>query len=488
VERLPFDPAKMKPAPPPTKPAGDAALTVSQLAARIDGVLRTLPSGVRVTGEVSGFRDRTHWYFDLKDADAVVNCVMFASAARRAGFTPANGQAVVVKGRVEFYAKGGKVSFLVDSMQPVGEGALDAAFRKLCEDLRGRGWFDIERKRPLPMFPRRVAVVTSRTGAALQDVLVTMKRRCPAVDVLVVDVRVQGDGAAAEVAEAIRVLNAKAAAWAIDAILVTRGGGSKEDLWAFNELAVAEAIVHSRVPVVAAIGHETDTTIAELVADERCATPTQAAMRLTPDRAALQRQLAAMLNRLSSGMERMCRDGGHEAAHEAMRLQRGVERRIRAASDELTLARRRLDRLHPRVRHADTVARLATLAARLGDVVRTRLARDDVEPMAQRLSRAMVIALARGGERVHVAARQLEAVSPTRVLERGFSLTTDARGAAIRDGAALRAGDELVTTFARGTVKSMVVGDSAKRDKPRVTVNLKPAGEKRDGRTQMGLF
>ncbi|NUQ51244.1 MAG: exodeoxyribonuclease VII large subunit [Phycisphaerales bacterium] len=222
MERLPFDPSKMsgaadKPkassaakraeANAEAKPddhaaassARDGTLTVTQLAGAIDSALKSgVPARVRVIGEVSGFRDRTHWYFDLKDANAVVSCVVFQFAARKVGFTPENGREVVVSGRIDFYAKAGKVSLIADKVEPIGAGALELAYRALVEELRGLGWFDVARKRRVPSFPRKIAVVTSRTAAALQDVLVTMKQRCPAVGVLLADVRVQGDGAAAE--------------------------------------------------------------------------------------------------------------------------------------------------------------------------------------------------------------------------------------------------------------------------------------------------
>src|SRR5256885_8286221 len=179
TDRLPFDPAKMAAK---ARPA-DTPLTVSQLAARIGGTLASgFPLSLRVIGQISGFHDRTHWYFDLKDQAALVNCVMFSSAARKVRFTPQNGHEVVVTGRVSFYDKSGKVSLLVEKIEPVGAGALELAFRALCDELRKLGWFDQARKRPIPTCPRRVAVVTSRTGAALQDVLDTMRRRCAATD------------------------------------------------------------------------------------------------------------------------------------------------------------------------------------------------------------------------------------------------------------------------------------------------------------------
>ncbi len=293
--RLPFDPGKMTNAAPDDGRGGDGVVRVGELCRMIGGALRKgLPARVRVVGEVSGCRERTHWYFDLKDEEAVISCVMFAPQARRGGTGALleNGRQVVVTGRVDFFDKQGRTQVYAEAVEPVGEGPLEAKFRALVAELRGLGWFDPARKRALPTFPRRIAVVTSRTGAALQDVLVMAGRRCAAVEIAVVDARVQGDGAAGEVSRAIAWLSREHERLGIDAVLVTRGGGSMEDLWAFNERVVAEAILKCAVPVVAAIGHETDVTIAELVADERCATPTQAAMRLTPDRAALAEQIA----------------------------------------------------------------------------------------------------------------------------------------------------------------------------------------------------
>lgn len=437
-----------------------APLTVSQLAARIDGALKErFSTSVRFVGEVSGFRDRTHWYFDLKDASAVVNCVVFQSVAKRLGFVPQNGQQVLAGGRVEFYAAGGKVSVILDRLEPIGAGALELAYRALVEELRGLGWFAPERKRPLPVFPRRIAVVTSRTGAALQDVLVTMKKRCPAVDVLVVDCRVQGAAAAPEVAEAVRYLSEHAAELGIDAVLVTRGGGSMEDLWAFNDRSVAEAIVNCMVPVVAAIGHETDTTIAELAADERCATPTQAAMRLTPDAAGLQRQIDSIAGRLHVLLSRelsVMRRRLEAAAQrpmftDAARVLTGpftaleaLERRLGSASRHRVLdLRARLERLGASLeRHRPGMVQ-ARLAARLG------AAEASLHHAAASLVRERR-ALADSLE------RQLSAVGPMQVLERGFSITLNAQGGVVRGPADVRDGEVIETRLAGGRLRSVV--------------------------------
>ena len=274
--RLPFDPSRLpsRARAEPEKAAGDDAMSVSQLAKRIGAAIASGVGGtVIVRGEVSGVRQRTHWYFTLKDDSAAVSALLFASTARRIGREPEDGTEVLVHGRVDYYEPSGRVTLMVDRFEPIGRGELEAELRRRVDELRTRGWLEPEARRPLPVFPRRIAVVTSRSGAALQDVIDTARRRCPAVELILFDVLTQGARAAPSVAQAINGLSAHASRLGIDAVLLTRGGGSLEDLWAFNEMVVADAVHGSSVPVVAAIGHETDVTIAELVADARAATP-----------------------------------------------------------------------------------------------------------------------------------------------------------------------------------------------------------------------
>lgn len=444
----------------PATDAGDAPLTVTQLAARIDGTLKAgMPQAVRFTGEVSGFRNSDHWYLTIKDAGASVNCVVWRSLKSKLKFTPANGQQVLAKGRVEFYPPQGRVSIVLDSLEPVGAGALDLAFRALCDELRALGWFAEERKRPLPAFPSKIAVVTSQNAAALQDVLVTMRKRCPAVGLMLAYSRVQGQGAAEEVAAAIREVGGRAEELGVEALLVTRGGGSMEDLWTFNERIVAQAIVECPIPVVAAIGHETDTTIAELVADLRAATPTQAAMRLTPDAAALTQQVHSVGGRLSMLMRqgldtrrrlldavasRPVLSSPHRAleAYE-LSIDRGSERLVAAVRSSLDQRRVVLDRLALRLERCRPGQQVAARAARVATI--------DV-----RLRGAMSHRLARLRASVEATARQLEAVSPLRVLERGYSVTTTADGRLVRSGADAPPGTELITRAADGTIRSRV--------------------------------
>lgn len=487
-----FDPEKMSGPPTASKGRDDGPMTVSAAAALIAGVLdRNLPSRLRIVGEISGFNDRTHWYFRLKDENAVLDCVMFQSAGRRTGFRPADGMKVILTGRVEFYAKQGRTQFYAEAMEPVGAGALEQRFRALCAELKGLGWFDVERKRRLPLFPRRVAVVTSRTGAALQDVLATARRRCPAVAIALVDVRVQGDGAAEEIAGAIRWLSAERAALGIDAILVTRGGGSIEDLWAFNERVVAEAIVGASLPVVAAIGHETDTTIAELVADVRAATPTQAAMLLIPDRAALAEEVEQKSRRLWLLLSRRIEQWGERLRGLLRRAviadPRGLldrpgrhaaelERRLaHAAGARVSSARVRLERLTARLAQARPAAMVAARRAR-------------TEGVALRLDRAMALGLERGRTRIDALERELVISGPARVLARGYSITTTEDGRVVRRRGDAAPGATITTRVADGTFRSVVEGAGEPAGVAGHDVPRRRKVMSRDGSEQMGLF
>ncbi len=459
TDRLPFDPDKMAAARGrPATPVSNAPMTVSQLAGRIgESLAAGFPVSVRVIGEVSGFRDRTHWYFDLKDAGAVASCVMFASAARKLRFTPANGQEVVITGRPDFYAKAGKVSVIVERLEPVGAGALELAYRALCAELKALGWFEQGRKRPIPAWPRRVAIVTSRTGAALQDVLDTMRRRFPAMPVSLVDVRVQGDGAARDVADAIHWLGRERAKIGVDVILITRGGGSMEDLWAFNERIVAEAVVQSPIPVVAAIGHETDTTIAELVADLRCSTPTQAAMRLTPDREALSEQLDSLGLRLLGAVRRET-DRSASLASLARHLRLAAHGSVRSSAHQLERLSGRLEAHRPAALQARRAAVLEGARSRLGAAIRRRLASVRLDELASGLSRAWAAAAQRKGTQLAALERQLSAVGPMSVLRRGFSYTSLEDGRLLKTPGDVVAGDRLRTRLADGEVRSVVEG------------------------------
>lgn len=451
-------------------------LTVSQLAAIIERALRdALPTGLKVVGEISQFRERTHWYFDLKDADALVSCVMFASAARKAGFMPEPGQQVLVTGRVDFYAKQGRTTFMVDRIEPIGVGALELAFKRLCDELRGLGYFDDERKRPLPMLPRRVGVVTSRTGAALQDVLDTLSRRCPAIEVAILDTRVQGDGAAAEIARTIRAAGRAHRTLGLDVLLVTRGGGSREDLWCFNERVVADAILHAEIPVVAAIGHETDTTIAELVADVRGATPTQAAMRIAPDSAALLRQLDAHAARLRTHAVRQIKLDASRLAELRAGLKSASRSALSHAHARWSGAVNALERHRPVAVYAQREANLRRVAGLLASTAAARVRQIDLASVEARLQEAMRRRLARSDERTATLERGLELVGPVSVMSRGYSVTLNAQGKAVRSVADVSTGDTIITRVIDGGFASVVGEQAAGRGSTGQAVPALPA-------------
>jgi exodeoxyribonuclease VII large subunit len=487
-----FDPSKMaaRPRDPEPSKAIDAPLRVRELAALVEGAIRRgVASPLRVVGEVSDLRERTHLYFDLKDGEAVIACVLFANVVRKHRVVLRDGLEVVVTGSLEFYAKAGKLSLIGTSAQPVGAGALDLAFRQLCEELRALGWFDEVRKRPLPTFPRRVAVITSRSSAALQDVLDTMRRRCPAVEVALVDARVQGETAAAELRAKLVALSRRHRELGIDAVIITRGGGSAEDLWAFNDRGLAEAILKCPVPVVAAIGHETDTTIAELVADVRAATPTQAAMRLTPDGDTLLEQVDIAHARMRGALLRRTADA--RRAVEALGRRRPMadprcitadaRARMERSSDRLA------DRVRARVHHA--ALRLERLSARLdAHKPAAELSRraQRLDHAGERLARAMRLRMESGAWRIESHERQLRAVGPQAVLARGYSYTTLADGRLVRSASAVSAGDELVTTLADGRVRSTVGGAPPARPTPKTPPPPRRAAK--DDPPQLGLF
>lgn len=415
----------------------------------------------RVVGEIANLSRKGHWYFSIKDARAVLPCVMWQSDAARVAFTPKEGDAVVVTGKIGHYAPHGRTQLYATKIEPQGVGALELEFQRLVKELREKGYFAEERKKPLPPHPRRVAVVTSRTGAALQDVLKTARERRAGVEFLVVDVRVQGEGAADEVARALRALDRRAEELAIDAVIVTRGGGSREDLWAFNERVVAEAAHALRVPLVAAIGHEVDTSVVELVADRRASTPTQAVMLLLPDTSALVERT-----------ERAARDL-RNAARWSLQARRDaiarLDRRHAQASPAVRVARIRAEvarggmllREALRTRLHESRGRVAALEARLAaqaPAARAALARAAVAGLGPRLARAMQGRLASARtELVHLE-RRLRSAGPEETLARGYAIVTTAGGGIVRSVADARPGERVAIVVADGSVDARVEG------------------------------
>lgn len=438
--------------------AGEGVLTVSALTARIQRLFAREFDDVRVAGEISGFKvwSSGHAYFTLKDAGAQLRCVLFRGAMRYMKFRPADGLAVVARGSVEVRAERGEYQLIVSGLEPQGYGALQLAFEQLKQRLAAEGLFDEARKRPLPRFPRRVGIVTSPKGAVIRDMLSVLRRRWPGVHVRLYPAQVQGEGAAEEVCRGIGYFSSSG--WA-DVLIVGRGGGSLEDLWTFNEESVARAIADCAVPVVSAVGHETDFTIADFVADLRAPTPSAAAELIVPDRREIIERVAAAAHRLERGMRfrlalarQRLRERGVERA--ATLLQRRVGRetqRLDEASYALRNAvRRRLDErartlasFHQRLREQNPRLRLARAAARLA---RWRDAAASV--MRRRFAAA--------GRRIESSRAQLEALSPLRVLERGYAIVKTAEGAVLRRSADTRRGDALSVRLHEGRLKARV--------------------------------
>lgn len=501
MERLPFDPQRAVGPEPPGSPARREArdrrnqdadhLTVSQLAELIKTTLeQRVPSPIRVIGEVSNLSRPNHWYFSLKDDKAVVNCVAWASAVKKIKFVPAEGDEVVATGHVSHYGPQGRTQLYVSALKPVGAGALDLMFRKMCDELRKLGYFDESRKKPLPVLPRRIAVVTSHSSAAWQDVMATAAQRCKAVGLLVADVRVQGDGAAEQVAAAIGQIDANREQLGVDVILVTRGGGSAEDLWTFNERVVADAAFACQLPIVAAIGHESDTSVIELVADVRAATPTQAVMRLIPATSQLMEQVHHLDHRLTSLMRRLVerqrqrlatimraalfRDPHSLVTESRTALQTRQRDLYRVLGARVTREQARLERLAGRLRQLrpETLAsrrrqRLAVLDDRLGRALRRRVdQRHLLDGHRRRLAQVVRNNAQRIAERLNGLSRQLAGLGPDGVLARGYSYTTTARGQLIRSAQDVRPGHQIVTRLVDGAFGSTVHGPKGKPNEP----------------------
>jgi len=440
--------------------AGPAAriLTVTQLAALVRERLEGGIGSVWVAGEISNLRTQPsgHVYFTLKDDQSQLAAAMFRSAAQVLAFRPADGMEVVVRARVGLYPARGSLQLYVETMEPRGHGALQLAFEQLKARLGAEGLFATERKRPLPRFPRALGIVTALRGAALHDMRTVLRRRWPLCRVVVRPVRVQGSGAGREIAAGIQDLNRLGG---LDVLIVGRGGGSLEDLWSFNEEIVARAIAASSIPVVSAVGHEVDFTIADFVADVRAPTPTAAAALVVPDRAEVADTVlradaalrAALVRRMAGLGERL----------------RGLERRLGDPERRVHELAVRLDDLAARARRglARKVAwerrELATLAARLarsGPEPGVRRAAERLSRAAERLRFALAVRVRHARATVEQAAGRLDALSPLACLARGYAIVRrgSATGPVVNDAASLATGDRVAILFARGRARARI--------------------------------
>jgi exodeoxyribonuclease VII large subunit len=446
-----------------TSASTPAAITVSRLAREVRTLLESHFDFVWVEGEISNLARPAsgHWYFSLKDDGAQVRCAMFRRANQRLRFTPENGDAVRLRARVSLYEARGDFQLIVEYLEPAGAGALQARFEALRAKLEAEGLFAAERKQPLPGAPAHLGIITSATGAALHDMLTVLRRRCPLIRVSVLPVPVQGVEAAPAICAAIARANRwhESGAAPFDALIVGRGGGSLEDLWAFNEESVARAIAGSALPVVSAVGHETDITIADLVADQRAPTPSAAAELLSPDQADWRLRLAQLDEALGRSVLRRLRDARRELGHlrarlkhpgtllreRAQRLDDLEARLARAQAGAFERERRRLDRLADRILRRDPRPRLARLGDRLDGADR-------------RLRQAMAHGLERQQDRLSRLAALLDSLSPLATLGRGYAILSDAEGTILRRARDTGPGEAVQARLAEGRLALRVEG------------------------------
>jgi exodeoxyribonuclease VII large subunit len=406
--------------------------SVGDLTQAVKHLLETELPLLWIRGEISNFTRAAsgHWYFSLKDEQAQVRCVMFRHKSQYLDWQPQNGMQVEVLGLATLYEARGDFQLTLEQMRPAGLGALYEAYERLKQKLEGEGLFDAARKRSLPSMPKQVGVITSPQAAALRDVLTTLAKRMPGIPVLLYPVPVQGEGAAQKIVQAIKLANERAEC---EVLIVCRGGGSIEDLWAFNEETVARSIAASHIPVVSGVGHETDFTIADFVADERAPTPTAAAQRVVPDREALSKNLRDM----------------------AQHLQRAQRNRLQNAMQSLDYLQRRL--VHPAQRIQQRTQHLDQLQQRL------RMARPGVAQLGvrqaellRRLRSAMQRTLENHDIRLRSMRQHLSHLDPQQVLARGYSMVRDERGAIVMDSAVLPLGERLDIAFAQGWARAEV--------------------------------
>jgi exodeoxyribonuclease VII large subunit len=405
-----------------------------------------------------------HWYFSLKDSGAQVRCAMWRMRNQQVRFRPRDGMAVLVRARVGLYEPRGEYQLLVEHMEEAGEGALKREFEKLKARLAAEGLFAAGRKRELPAVPRRIGVVSSPTGAAIHDILRVLRARFPVAPVLLYPTAVQG---AAAVPEIVRAIETASRRHECDVLIVARGGGSLEDLWCFNDERVARAIAACRIPTISGVGHEVDVTIADFVADLRAPTPSAAALAATPDKGAWLETLASMMTRFGGAMGRYLRaqslgvgalaqrlQVSHPGARLAQHAQRldDLEQRLRLALRASVLARQqRLETLSSRLWRENPRHRLEALCARAA-TLRQRL----VGGLAARLNELE--------QRLALASRTLDAVSPLATLGRGFAVVTRADGTLLRDAAQAPVGTEIEARLSKGRLRATVSAHSKDQD------------------------
>jgi len=443
-----------------------AIFTVSRLNQTVRLLLEHEIGQVWISGEISNFTQPAsgHWYFTLKDDNAQVRCAMFRNSNRRVTFRPQHGQQVLVRANITLYEPRGDYQIIVESMQPAGEGLLQQKYEQLKAKLQAEGLFDQQLKKPLPSPAHCVGVITSKTGAALHDILHVLKRRDPSLPVIIYPTAVQGDDAPGQIVRAIELANKRNEC---DVLIVGRGGGSLEDLWSFNDERVARAIFASRIPVVSAVGHETDVTIADFIADLRAPTPSAAAEMVSRNQQELLRQIQSVQQRLGMAMD-------YFLANRTRRLTL-LHHRLQQQHPQLRLARQQtaLERLQQRMNLAidsqikRTNKRQVRLLQRLNQQnpqPRIHRVQSRIQHLEHRLTEHVHSRLSAMRERFGNAVTHLEAVSPLSTLARGYSVTTVTDGKVLKKVKQVKTGDVMTTRLEDGWVKSEVKGiTSAKR-------------------------
>ena len=432
--------------------------TVRDLIASVRTQLEREYTDVWLEGEISNFRAHPsgHLYFTLKDENAQIRMVMFRSSARLLRFKPDNGMQIVARGRVTVYEERGELQISAEYLEPKGAGALQIAFEQLKAKLEAEGLFEASCKKPLPLLPRRIGIVTSPQAAALRDILNILRRRHHTVNVLIYPAQVQGDAAANEVSAGIRWFNKT---HTVDVIIVTRGGGSLEDLAAFNHEGVARVVAGSHIPIISAVGHETDFTIIDFVADLRAPTPSAAAELVIRSRQDIENQSESLRERLARAMryrllmasQSLTELAQHRAFARMMdslgrRQQRVDELNYRLENAErriLEQHRRRWETASAAVRHYDVRHRLAAM-------------HEQLDSRAAALGAAFRAVLLQRRSRLERLLGSLEALSPVAILERGYALVFDASGRLVKDAAAVKPGEDISARLAKGEIRAVV--------------------------------
>ena len=420
------------------------ALTVSQLNAYIKSLVDRddFLGSVAVRGELSNYKiyPSGHHYFTLKDAESSLKCVMFRSAAGKLRFRPESGMGVTAWGRISVYLRDGAYQLYCEALMPEGFGDLQMAYEQLKAKLEKEGLFDRSHKKPIPRYPERIAVITSSAGAAVHDIIRVLRRRWPMGKIMLLPVRVQGVEAPGEIAAALRYASEHKVA---DVVITGRGGGSIEDLWAFNDERVARAIYDCEIPVISAVGHEPDVTIADFVADLRAATPSNAAELAAPDVTELMQAIDSAMRRLENSMAK--RISGSREALEALSSRRVLQ----SATGFIEQRRSQVETLRVRLEAASGFASKS---------------RSQLDNLASRLDSALDAAMTRKKNEYLRAAAKLDALSPLKVLSRGYAIAMDEDGRAVKDSSGVRAGDKLTVRLASGALGCRVEDVYGKQD------------------------